>query len=307
MMKTCIVAKFELIDEHWRPKVVASLNGQEVKFVKFCGVFPWHTHHNEIEMIFAWRGSMINEFRDKTISLDAGEFRVVPRNVEHRTVSVSEAEVIVFEPAATRNTGDIFDFSRLTLEELKVLGTKRSSYQTHESRFVETESNKPALDAFRKDVKPILDKACTQCHGAKAQEGNIRIDSLDPDLLNGKEVDRWLEVMAVVSNGEMPPADGERLSDVERTNLIDWLSIEIQKASIVRRSEKGHTSFRKMIRYEYNHTLQDIFGPPYDFSKDLPPESTSNDGFQNSSELLHMSTNQLEGLCHDDHRRVFHR
>lgn len=193
---------------------------------------------------------MIIDFRDKTISLDAGKFCVVPRNVEHRTVAVSEAEAIVFEPAATRNTGDVFDFSRLTLEELKVLGAKRSSYQTHESRFVETESTKPALDAFRKDVKPILDKACTQCHGAKAQEGNIRIDSLDPDLLNGKDVDRWLEVMAVVSNGEMPPADGEKLSDVERTNLIDWLSIEIQKASIVRRSEKGHTSFREMTRYE---------------------------------------------------------
>jgi len=124
MMKTCIVAKFELIDEHWRPKVVASLNGQEVKFVKFCGVFPRHTHHNEDEMFFVWRGSMIIDFRDKTISLDTGKFCVVSRNVEHRTVAVSEAEVIVFEPAATRNTGDVFDFSRLTLEELKVLGAK---------------------------------------------------------------------------------------------------------------------------------------------------------------------------------------
>jgi hypothetical protein len=188
----------------------------------------------------------------------------------------------------------VSDSSHKTLEELKIQGASRSSYRSHTASFVETENTKPALDEFRKDVKPILEKVCSDCHGAVTQEGNIRIDSLDPDLLSGKDVDRWLEVMAVVSNGEMPPADGVRLSDVERTNLMDWLSIEIQKASIVRRSEKGHTSFRRMTRYEYNHTLQDIFGLPYDFAKDLPPESNSDDGFQNSSELLHMSTLQFE-------------
>ena len=100
--------------------VVASLNGHEVKLVKFCGVFPWHTQLNEDEMFLVWRGSMILEFRDKTISLDAGELCVVPRNVEHRTVASSEAEVIVFEPAATRNTGDVVDehFARRANDKL---------------------------------------------------------------------------------------------------------------------------------------------------------------------------------------------
>jgi hypothetical protein len=45
-------------------------------------------------------------------------------------------------------------------------------------------------------------------HGEQLQEGNTRIDSLDPDLVNGKDVDRWLEVLAVLNNSEMPPADG---------------------------------------------------------------------------------------------------
>ena len=65
MSKISLQSKFALIDEHWRPKVVASLNEQEVKLAKICGSFPWHVHENEDEMFLVWKGSMIVEFRDR--------------------------------------------------------------------------------------------------------------------------------------------------------------------------------------------------------------------------------------------------
>ena len=107
--KTSLEQKFSLIDEHWRPKVVAELNGQEVKLVKFAGVFPWHQHEKEDEMFLVWRGQMTIEFRDHTVRLNPGEFCVVPRGVEHRTLAEQEAEVLLFEPAQTRNTGNVLD------------------------------------------------------------------------------------------------------------------------------------------------------------------------------------------------------
>ncbi len=109
LSKVSLQEKFGLITEHWRPKVVASLNGQEVKLVKFCGTFPWHVHANEDELFLVWSGSMKIEFRDQVIELEAGELCVVPRGVEHRTVASTEAEVLIFEPADTRNTGNVFD------------------------------------------------------------------------------------------------------------------------------------------------------------------------------------------------------
>jgi mannose-6-phosphate isomerase-like protein (cupin superfamily) len=109
MEKASIPDKFALIHEHWRPKVVAQLNGQEVKLVKFLGVFPWHHHIDEDEMFLVWRGEMTIEFRDRAVTLKAGEFFVVPRGIEHRTMAGTEAEVIVFEPAQTRNTGNVVD------------------------------------------------------------------------------------------------------------------------------------------------------------------------------------------------------
>jgi mannose-6-phosphate isomerase-like protein (cupin superfamily) len=109
MTKASLNEKFAAIHEHWRPKLVAALNGQELKLVKFCGVFPWHHHENEDELFLVWRGEMVIEFRDRRVVLQAGELCLVPRGVEHRTMADAEAEVLIFEPAATRNTGNIID------------------------------------------------------------------------------------------------------------------------------------------------------------------------------------------------------
>jgi mannose-6-phosphate isomerase-like protein (cupin superfamily) len=109
MTKISLAEKFTLIREHWRPKVAASLNGQELKLVKFQGTFPWHHHENEDELFLVWRGRMTIEFRDHRVDLNAGELCVVPRGIEHRTMAEHEAEVLIFEPAATRNTGNIHD------------------------------------------------------------------------------------------------------------------------------------------------------------------------------------------------------
>lgn len=101
-----VASKFALFSEHWRPKVVARLNGQEVKLIKVQGVFPWHSHAVEDEMFLVWRGVFRVEFRDRVVSLRAGEMVVVPAGVEHRTAADEEAEVICFEPAGVVNTGD---------------------------------------------------------------------------------------------------------------------------------------------------------------------------------------------------------
>jgi mannose-6-phosphate isomerase-like protein (cupin superfamily) len=109
MQKVNLAEKFALIGEHWRPKVVGELNGQEVKLVKFQGAFPWHHHENEDELFMALRGSFRLEFRDKTVELSEGEFVIVPRGVEHRPVADEEVEVLLFEPAQLLNTGNITD------------------------------------------------------------------------------------------------------------------------------------------------------------------------------------------------------
>jgi mannose-6-phosphate isomerase-like protein (cupin superfamily) len=107
MEKISLAEKFALIREHWRPKIVGELNGQEVKLVKFRGTFVWHHHEREDELFLGVRGRFRIELRDRVVEVGPGELVIVPRGVEHRTVAEEEAEVLVFEPAATRNTGNV--------------------------------------------------------------------------------------------------------------------------------------------------------------------------------------------------------
>ena len=116
MNKVNLSEKLALISDHWNPKVVGELNGQEVKVVKFQGEFPWHFHETEDEMFMALKGTFKLEFRDKTVELSEGEFVIVPHGVEHRPVAEEEVEVMLFEPANTLNTG-IIDDSEFTVEK----------------------------------------------------------------------------------------------------------------------------------------------------------------------------------------------
>ena len=101
--------KFGLLSDHWRPKVIAALNGQEVKIVKVKGEFPWHHHENEDEFFMVWKGRFRVEFRDSVVAVEPGDCVVVPRGVEHRTCASDEAEVLCFEPAGVLNRGNLVD------------------------------------------------------------------------------------------------------------------------------------------------------------------------------------------------------
>jgi mannose-6-phosphate isomerase-like protein (cupin superfamily) len=107
MEKVNLVEKLELFHDHWKPRIVAELNGQQVKLVKFAGPFVWHQHENEDEMFLVVRGTFRMEFRDRVVDLHKGEFIVVPHGTEHRPVAENEVAVLLFEPSATLNTGNV--------------------------------------------------------------------------------------------------------------------------------------------------------------------------------------------------------
>jgi len=99
--------KFGLFNEHWSPKIVGELNGQEVKIAKVKGAFVWHNHRDEDELFFIIKGQLKIEFRDRTVELNPGEMIIVPKGVEHRPVAEEEVWIMLFEPASTKHTGDV--------------------------------------------------------------------------------------------------------------------------------------------------------------------------------------------------------
>jgi mannose-6-phosphate isomerase-like protein (cupin superfamily) len=117
MEKVNLTEKLARIQDHWHPRLVAELNGQHVRLAKVRGEFVWHRHEHEDELFLVLRGRLRIELRDRHVELEEGELFVVPRGVEHRPVAEEEVHLLLFEPAATRNTGDVE--SELTVETVE--------------------------------------------------------------------------------------------------------------------------------------------------------------------------------------------
>ena len=63
---------------------------------------------------------------------------------------------------------------------------------------------KSDLDGFRQNVKPLLQKYCVDCHGPDKQKGDMRLDTIDPDVVGGTSFDQWEDVREAFNTGEMP-------------------------------------------------------------------------------------------------------
>lgn len=120
MEKINIAEKLSQFSDYFNPRIAGELNGQQVKLVKFQGEFVWHHHENEDELFYVVKGSFDMHMRDKIITVNAGEFLIMPRGVEHKPVAAEEVEIMLFEPATTINTGNMLD-SELTRTELKTI------------------------------------------------------------------------------------------------------------------------------------------------------------------------------------------
>ena len=106
-----VAEKFAAVSDHWNPRIAAELNGQYVKLVKFKGDFVWHHHENEDELFWVTAGRIEMGLRDaageRWVPVEAGELIVIPRGVEHCPRAREEAQVVLFEPATTLNTGNV--------------------------------------------------------------------------------------------------------------------------------------------------------------------------------------------------------
>ena len=102
-----LAEKLGTIDEYWAPKIVGELNGQHVKLAKLAGEFVWHRHEDEDELFLVVKGRLTIKLVNGDVTLEEGEFLIVPRGIDHKPVATDEAHVLLFEPMSTLNTGNV--------------------------------------------------------------------------------------------------------------------------------------------------------------------------------------------------------
>ncbi len=97
--------KFALFAEHWTPKILGKINDSYVKIFKAHGEFVWHSHTDEDEFFLVIKGQLKIKLPESEVSINEGEFFIVPKGVEHSPYAPQEAFILLLEPKGVVNTG----------------------------------------------------------------------------------------------------------------------------------------------------------------------------------------------------------
>jgi len=98
-------------------RLVAKMNNYDFKIVKFKGDFIWHRHPETDETFIIMEGTLVMNFRDRKVEVNAGEMIVVPKGVEHKPSSKNGYSAILIEPEGVANTGDVRN--EITIEKVE--------------------------------------------------------------------------------------------------------------------------------------------------------------------------------------------
>ena len=114
-----IQEKLHLFTDQWSPKRIGKLNGQQILLAKIQGEFVFHKHDNEDELFMVIQGQLKLELKDQTVTVNSGEFYIVPKGVEHKPIAKEETHLLLFEPLSTKHTGDVMaDITVETYQEI---------------------------------------------------------------------------------------------------------------------------------------------------------------------------------------------
>lgn len=148
-------------------------------------------------------------------------------------------------------------------------------------------------DHFQQVIHPLLTAYCLDCHTGPDSDSGVRLDTLDPDLVNGPDAESWRSVLDRVNSGEMPPEDSTQPTSNERRALVDWATGELRRVEDVRRATDAG-AVRRLTKSQYTHSLQELLRLPIDFGSPLPDDGKSRSGFSNGADALLTSPLHVE-------------
>lgn len=146
---------------------------------------------------------------------------------------------------------------------------------------------------FVNEIQPVFKEHCFSCHGPTKQKGNMRLDILNPDMVNGHDGEKWHEVLSALNSGDMPPKEQDQPSDMDREKLVAWLTGSLKHAAEAKAGDIKPV-LRRLTKAQYTNTLQELLGVNVNFGDSLPNDGKSKMGFTNNGEVLQTSPLHLD-------------
>ncbi len=146
---------------------------------------------------------------------------------------------------------------------------------------------------YANEIQPILNKYCYQCHGPSKQKGEMRLDILNWDMVNGGDAEKWHSALDEINAGNMPPKKKKQLTAEERRMVVDWITNSLDHAADAK-SATNKTVTRRLTKSQYTNTLNQLLGLPINFGNVLPDDGKSKMGFSNNGDILQISSLHID-------------
>jgi hypothetical protein len=148
-----------------------------------------------------------------------------------------------------------------------------------------------AAEKVDSKVTGFMQTYCVSCHGEKKQKGDFRVDTLQISA-TAADAENWQLVLDNLHLGEMPPEDEKQPKLAELEPVTEWIQSELRRAALALSGQKGEVVLRRLNRFEYENTIEDLFDVRGDFAVGFP-EDTISGGFNNNGGALMLSAEQL--------------
>ena len=113
-------------------------------------------------------------------------------------------------------------------------------------------------------VFKILEHHCFDCHDDATKKSGFNLEK----LLDERSFDGTLMFENLLS-GKMPPATEEQLDAKHKRAVLDWLA--------KRQAANAPNSFRRISRYEFVHSVNDLLGTELAIANRIPEDRGTND------------------------------
>jgi len=157
----------------------------------------------------------------------------------------------------------------------------------------EVDDSSSQIVYYEKTIRPIIQTYCFECHNVDKQKGDMRLDTLHWDMRNQRHAERWHEALNVINLGEMPPKKKKQLETNERRILVNWLTENLEKASLARQKDNKGV-MRRLTKRQYTNSLNELLDISVNFGDVLPDDGKSKMGFTNNGNILQTSSLHLD-------------
>ena len=177
-----------------------------------------------------------------------------------------------------------FHFQRLTLLLLALFSASAAAA---------TPVDQASL-AFDKELLPIMQDRCMDCHDAEMKKGDVDFDLLlKPDALR-HDIRLWGKVREQLRAGTMPPKPKPSLDPAQRDTMLGWIQRNEEAVLAMPAIQPGPARSRRLNREEYGNTLRDLLGIAKRPGDGFPADGAGGEGFANSADTLMLSPLLIE-------------